>query len=104
MDLITIGLAALAVIIFLVLLTHKPKTFGTTPVVDTKTAEVNAVPTVTEIAAKAEVVSKPATQKPAVKAKAAVQAKKTAAKKPAAAKAPAKKAPAKKPATKTKKA
>lgn len=103
MDILTLALIALGAVVLYVVFSHKPKTVAT-PVVDTKTAEVNAVPTITEIAAKAEVVSTPVAQKPAVKAKVAVQAKKTAAKKPAAAKAPAKKTAAKKPTTKTKKA
>ena len=104
MDLLTLALIGLGAIVVYLVATYKPKAPATAPAEDVKVAAVNAVPTVTEIAAKAEVVSKPAKQKPAVKAKVAVQAKKTAAKKPAAAKAPAKKAPAKKPAAKAKKA
>lgn len=104
MDLLTLALIGLGAVVVYLVATHKPKAEAAPAVEDAKVAAVNAIPTLSEIAAKAEVVSKPAAQKPAVKAKVAVQAKKTAAKKPAAAKAPAKKAPAKKPAARAKKA
>lgn len=109
MDLLTLALIGLGAIVVYVVATHKPKavTMPAPKAEDAKVAAVNSIPTVTEIAATAEIVSKPAkkpaAQKPSVKAKVAVQAKKTAAKKPAAIKAPAKKVPAKKPAARAKK-
>ena len=94
MDLLTLALIGLGAIVVYLVATHKPKA-QPVQAEDAKVAAVNAVPTLTEIAAKAEVVSapakKPAKDKPAVKAKVAVQAKKTAAKKPAAKKPAAKK-------------
>lgn len=85
MDLVTFGLIALGLVIVFVVATHKKKEEA--PVA----APVEEVPTLVEIAAKAEVVS----EKPAKAKKAPV--KKAVAKAPAK-KAPAKKAPAKKPA------
>lgn len=103
MDLLTIGLIALAAIIIYVVATHKPKQAATVAEapykVETPEPAPVVVPTLEEVAKAAEPVveepapaKKPAAKKPAVKAKAVVQtkkaeAKKTAAKKPAAIKA-----------------
>lgn len=103
MDLVTIGLIALGLVIVFVVATHKSSKQVEDFADVALAARQPQVPTLTEVAATAEVVeAKPAkAKKPAAKA----PAKKPAAKKPAA-KAPAKKAApkaAKKPAAKAKK-